>query len=284
MLDFERLLFLYNYSGGMPPVSLEELYIEKDRLVHYLIGNSWPKQPPFDEIGTYEWRLDEEVFSHFQAELTAICQKGKTNIIQKIHADSGVESFEAMLGNRHCEFEWNPSEPPEELLPVIDIVRTFISELREHPLSTLHVKVEDFHLSKNLKCLRFALLNKGKEPFIFYDFDYRNPETRVQVRVKCRNLNDASVGKSMTPIQLIGSDPVSIQKSGNLPVSSGGQITLTPQECIMIDVPMSTACSELDKRDRSYSLFALVRVCFQHKYMEKVSIEEGWLMPEPVKL
>lgn len=267
-----RFRLLYTYTGGLPPASFEELVVREDRAGEYVAGNPWPTQPPFDEIGLYARTLGEEEWRALEAVLEAVRASAPDEQRPLGHADAGIESLDALMDEARYSVAWTPHDVPDELRPAIAAVRHVISELREHPLSTLRAELEADGR------LRLLLANRGRERFAFHwlDADERH---RPEVRIELEDLDSGRAEGSPSPIRLLRREPVTVAPAAQL-ARENGESALQPGESVALEL-----ADDLDRGPAGVEVRCLVRVCFFRTGLDgRRLVEEGWLMPEPFVL
>jgi len=278
MLVSEKMPFLYGYSGGAPPSSLEEFTIRPDRNAHYFTANPWPKQPPFDEIGYYEQRLSEEESAVLRRHLQTALAKRNTFSLSSHSADAGFEYCQAWLEGEALEAQWHPFMIPTEIQPVVEVVRGLIAQLRSHPAGSLRASLELIAPSKNL---RLELQNRGSRAFTFFDFQNHAQGAEAEIRLRVTRRDEAPDVNSSLPIKLAGQSPIALPQAWTIPSTSEGRITLNPNEHIFLELSREAWAKPYAALDRPLAIDCLLRVCFSHRSLrDELYIQQGWLMPQ----
>ncbi len=274
----ENYLYGYSYRGGMPPASLEVLAVGKDGLAQYIAGHPWPKQPPFDEIGIYQRELGKADLNDL-LRIVAEARHSDTSGPAELHpADSGTEVAFAGGDGQPWRASWNPLEPPTGLKKLLDRTRALIADLREHPLSTLSVRlgvVEAEALESGLPGLQLRFSNRSPRPFTFFGFDSRSGQP-AELRLQFCRLEELDATRCRSPIQLMQAAPIEVLQSGAEPVLVG------PGEETSIQVSLPEGLVRRGNEPAGL-LFGLLHLFWQVEGIDGY-VEEGWLMPEPLEV
>src|SRR5262249_5206465 len=154
--------------------------------------------------------------------------QNQLEIARPRYTDSGVESLFAEINNAPWEVSWDPDEPSNSLRDLIAYVRNLISDLRQHPLSTLKVELETE--SSELQ-LHFS--NRGTLPFEFYGFGSAASDRQVQLRLQFCSEEELALSRSRSPIQLLRQPPLIDQ---HLPGAANGEIQIDPGEAQVMSI------------------------------------------------
>jgi hypothetical protein len=270
----ENYLFGYSYTGGLPPASMEVLVIGKNGLAQYVAGHPWPKQPPFDEIGIYQRQLSKEGLASLQGMAATARRDFPAGEPKGLSPDSGTETFFVPQTEGVWRASWNPLEPPTGLVELIRRMRALISELRGHPLSSLHACLIQPETGMQTSELWLKLSNRGERPFAFAGFGAPAGE-RAELRLQYCDQEELNSSRSRSPLQLIQSNPLEgiMDASQELVIGPGEETTLT----------LKDSNGFLQRRERQFGmLFGLLRVQWKVDGFEDY-VEEGWLMPAPLE-
>jgi hypothetical protein len=275
IMAVQDIPFLYSYTGGMTPETLEVFWLRADGVAEYVTGNSWPQQPPFDEIGHYRDVLPTED----RETLFGLVQEAQRESPPDSTArslDAGTEFFRACLDQKTIEATWSPSRSPARYQMLSRQTRRLIARTRSAPLSTLRV---GFVSRKDGDQVGVTLQNRGREPFVFYDAQEADETLRIEVRVRAVNLEAHGLSSPPNPLLLAHLTPLSVLNASDWRPNASGEIWLNPgtTSCIEIDCQ---ALSLLSTR----ILEGLVRISFWRATPEGESLrEQGWAMPVPIK-
>ena len=275
MTAIQQIPFLYSYTGGMTPETLEVFWLHENRVADYVTGNCWPQQPPFDEIGQYRNTLStEERETLFRSIEQAQRDLPPGSAARSL--DSGTEFFRACLDERIVESTWSPSRTPAQYHLLTRHVRLLIARTRNAPLSTLQAS---FVSLKGADQIGLALRNRGREPFVFYDAEQADESLRIQVRLRVLTLEADEHFSPPNPLFLAHLKPLSLSNAPDWQPDAEGKISLNPG---------TTSRIEIDRCALAWSspslLEGLIRVSFWRGTPEEESVlEQGWAMPAPVK-
>jgi hypothetical protein len=272
----QQIPFLYSYTGGMMPETLEVFWIRADGVAEYVTGNSWPQQPPFDEIGHYRAVVsaeDRETLFRFVHE----AERELPPDVTDRSLDSGTEFFRSCLDEKIMEAAWSPSRSPAQYQLLSRQVRQLIARTRNAPLSTLQAS---FVFGKGADQIGLALQNRGREPFIFYDAQQADEKLRIQAHVRPVKVEPGLQSTPPNPLFLAHLKPLSLSNAPNWRPDAGGKISLKPG---------TTSQIEIDRPElgpfASSILEGLVRVSFWRGTPEGESLlEQGWAMPAPCRV
>jgi hypothetical protein len=271
----QQIPFLYSCTGGMTPETLEVFWLRADNVAEYVTGNSWPQQPPFDEIGHYRSALStEDRQTLFR--LVQETQRESPPDATARSLDAGMEFFRACLDEKIIEAAWSPSRSPAQYQLLSRQTRRLIARTRSTPLRTLRVS---FVSLKGGDQVGLMLQNRGREPFVFYDAQQADETLRIQVRVRAMNLEADRQSSPANPLLLAHLKPISLLNASDWRPDANGEISLNPgtTSCIEID------CQALSQLSTSI-LEGLVRISFWRATPEGESLrEQGWAMPVPIK-
>ncbi len=271
----QQIPFLYSCTGGMTPETLEVFWLRMDGVAEYVTGNSWPQQPPFDEIGHYRSALStEDRQTLFR--LVQETQRESPPDATARSLDAGMEFFRACLDEKIIEAAWSPSRSPAQYQVLSRQTRRLIARTRNTPLRTLRVS---FVSLKGGDQVGLMLQNRGREPFVFYDAQQADETLRIQVRVRAMNLEADRQSSPTNPLLLAHLKPISLLNASDWRPDANGEISLNPgtTSCIEID------CQALSQLSTSI-LEGLVRISFWRATPEGESLrEQGWAMPVPIK-
>lgn len=274
-MALQQIPFLYSYTGGMTPETLEVFWVHADGVAEYVTGNSWPQQPPFDEIGHYRDVLSLED----RETLFGLVQEAQRESPPDSTArslDAGTEFFRACLDHRTIEATWSPSRSPAEYQLLSRQTRRLIARTRNAPLCTLRV---GFVSLKEADQVGLTLQNRGREPFVFYDAQHADEALRIQVRVRAANFEAHGESSPPNPLVLAHLKPLSVLNPSDWHPDANGEISLNPG---------TTSRTEIDCRalrlPPTSILQGLVRISFWRATPEGESLlEQGWAMPLPIK-
>jgi hypothetical protein len=272
----QQIPFLYSYSGGMMPETLEVFWLRTDGVAEYVTGNSWPQQPPFDEIGHYRAVVsaeDRETLFRFVREAERELPPDGT----ARSLDSGTEFFRACLDEKITEAAWSPSRSPAQYQLLSRQVRQLIARTRDAPLSTLQAS---FVSGNGGDQIGLALQNRGREPFIFYDAQQADETLRIQAHVRTVKVEAGRQSTPPNPMFLAHLKPLSLSNALDWRPDTDGKISLKPG---------TTSQLEIDRRElgpfASSILEGLVQVSFWRRTPEgEKLLEQGWAMPAPFKV
>jgi hypothetical protein len=270
-MAIQQIPFLYSCTGGMTPETLEVFWLRWDGIAEYVTANSWPQQPPFDEIGHYRNALsaeDRETLFHFVQEAQHELPSGTT----ARSLDSGMEFFRACLDEKIMEAAWSPSRSPAQYQLLCRQVRRLIARARSAPLSTLRAS---FVSLKGGDQIGVTLQNRGREPFVFYDAQQADETLRIQVRAHAANVEAGRESSPPNPLFLAHLKPLSVMNAPDWRPDMDGRISLKPG---------TTSRIEIDREAlgpfASSILEGLVRISFWRGTPEGESLlEQGWVMP-----
>jgi len=268
----EYFSFGYTYAGGSPPSSHEVVLVRPDRKAQYIAGHSWPKQPPFDEIGVYQRTLTNDEWAELNR-LIGLAYQNRSQIREPRYADTGVESFSAWLDKELWRVSWNPNEVSGALADLLSAVRNLITDMRRYPLSTLQaaLTVEDTEL-------RLRLSNRGTLPFVFYGFGEGLSDRASELRLQICDQEALKVSRTRSPIQLLRQPPL---VGHYLTEGAAGETHVGPGESLVVTV--SRQDSILPRQ--SGVLYALLHLYWKIAGLEaEASVGEGWLMPQPLPI
>ena len=271
----QQIPFLYSYTGGMTPETLEVFWLRGDGVADYVTGNSWPQQPPFDEIGHYRSALStEDRQTLFR--LVQETQRESPPDTTARSLDAGMEFFRACLDEKIIEAAWSPSRSPAQYQLLSRQTRRLIARTRNTPLRTLRVS---FVSLKGGDQVGLMLQNRGCEPFVFYDAQQANENLRIQVRVRGVNLGADRQSSPPNPLLLAHLKPISLLNASDWRPDTNGEISLNPG---------TTSCVEIDSQTlgppSTSILEGLVRISFWRETPEgEKLLEQGWALPVPFK-
>jgi hypothetical protein len=272
----QQIPFLYSYTGGMTPETLEVFWLRTDGVAEYVTGNSWPQQPPFDEIGHYRAVVSVED----RERLFRLVHEAERELPPDSTArslDSGTEFFRACLDEKITEAAWSPPRSPAQYQSLSRQVRQLIARTRNAPLSTLRAS---FASGKGADQIGLVLQNRGREPFIFYDAQHADETLRIQAHVRAVEVEAGRQSMPPNPLFLAHLKPLSLSNAPDWRPDADGKISLKPG---------TTSQVEIDRRElgpfASSILEGLVRVSFWRVTPEGESLlEQGWAMPAPCKI
>jgi len=264
-------LFSYAYNGGSPPPTREALLIFPDQTGQYLAGHTWPRHPPFDEIGIYQktfsaeqWRKVQEVLETTSASIDDSARKFG-------EADGVFETLTITSPGVARQQSWGADQPPDRFRPLLEKIYRLIDYLREHPFSTLRAELEfDANARSNDQSpFRFRLTNRGILPF---EIDGQEADA-IQARILFRSAEEIRESSSprRSPIQLLRVPPArTLVEERKIAAGSSQLISVLDSETLL---------PPLNQRGTIYSL---LRVFWRIAGLEhRTPVQEGWLMPEP---
>ena len=271
----QQIPFLYSYTGGMTPETLEVFWLRADNVAEYVTGNSWPQQPPFDEIGHYRSALSTED-REMLFRLVRETQRESPPDSTARSLDAGLESFRASIDERIVEATWSPSRSPTPYQLLSRQTRRLIAQTRDMPLRTLRVS---FVSLTGRDQVSLTLENRGREPFVFYDAQRADETLRFQVRVRAVNLEADRHSSPPNPLLLAHLKPLSLLNASDWRPDMNGEISLNPG---------TTSCVEIDSqtlgRLTTSILEGLVRISFWRETPQGERLrEQGWALPVPLK-
>jgi hypothetical protein len=274
-MAIQQIPFLYSYTGGMTPETLEVFWLREDCIAEYVTANSWPQQPPFDEIGHYRNALpaqDRETLWRFVQRVQEESRPG--SLARSL--DAGTEFFRAYLDEQIVEATWSPSRSLAQYQSLSRQVRLLIARTRSAPLSTLRTS---FVPPKSGDQISLTFQNRGREPFVFYDAQQADEALRIQVRVRTLESEAAGQPSPANPLFLAHLKPLAFSNAPNWRPDEDGKISLNPG---------TTSRLEIDRQALGSSLLStlegLVRVTFFRGAPEGGSVlEQGWTLPVPFK-
>lgn len=274
MANPENYRFGYLYAGGRPPASLEALLVSQEGMAQYIAGHTWPKQPPFDEIGIYQRKLEDQEWRELSKVITIAYHEGAHIGDAPRTADSGLESLFATADDGLWRARWNPSEPPTVLANLLKKARSTISELRTHPLSTLQASLE---YTPSDSQVHLRLFNRGKVPFTFTGFG-KTPKGCGEIRAQFVADEERTQSSHQSPIQLLSLLPVSIDQLIGI---ADGEMLIEPGQATILTLKESIP----GHSSHSGVFRALIHIFWKVSGFQFGSeLEEGWLMPEPLEV
>jgi len=261
--------FVYGYSGGMPPQSLEIFSIRVDRQIQYITANPWPRQPPYDEIGFYNGQTTDEVFDEVQM-LANRSLAGTFTNSGTIYADTGVEYIDAIINNQKYSVSWNPSFIPKSLEPLVSVIRRLIKNLRDCPSCVLQIDVKLTTPQRDNIGITFR--NRGSVPFKMYG---RELEIRL-------HLTDKKLfSKKDDPITLLRYEPVKLPEDIMMVICKDEMVEIGPRGDIVFQIPNPYWAEYRNSLGKSFDLYCLARVCFSSLSIRNERyIQEGWLLTQ----
>ncbi len=265
MLATPERPFVYGRQGGSAPPSFELLTILSDGSARYVAGNPWPAQPPFDEIGVYEWSVPPPARCHLQ-ELAAMA--GTEVGSGSRSYDSGIEYVDAWAAGRTYEAEWNPAAAPAATAALTGAVRALITEGRGSPASVLHARLEAPDSGREAA----VILSPGGRGFRLGCRGDANEGP--QVRLRATGSGDLAEPSGI-PARLASLEPVEPRGEFS-PDNPDGTLDLAPGDSIRLLVPFR----RLPQPGRA-RLEALVRVEFPLTSLAGEDyMQVGWLVPQ----
>lgn len=275
MLASAEVAFLYGYSGGSPPPSLEVLTIGLDRQAQYFTANPWPKQPPFDEIGWYKQPLEE---AEWAAQESALRAASRAPLPRGAGlADAGTEYWMALLDGQELEAEWHPANVPQETRPLVALARKLITRLRAAPDSTLQARLERASLG-DTSDLVLWLHNRGQRPFRFFGSAEAEAPYQPEIRLRLRRLESAP--SAVTPLNLIAMEPLRLAAPPGFPMTDG-LVQLGAGASCAIELPQTWRAEAAEAEPGPMVVEGLVRVCFPRVSLaQEEYVEEGWMLPQ----
>jgi hypothetical protein len=273
MTAIQHFPFLYSYSGGMTPESLEVFWVRADGLAEYVAGNPWPRQPPFDEIGHYRSVLTAEERDQLNQLALEIQGDPPLATASARSLDAGVEFFRAQVDERIIEAEWSPTRAPAGHQALARHVRRLIAKTHNTPLSALQAGMVWLNDSNRI---RLTLQNRGSEPFIFYDAQHAGQDVRFQVRVRQVTVDESS--HPPNPLILAHLKPVPSINAPGWPPDPDGKTSLQPGTSLCLEFHPGTPLPIAGE-----TLECLVRINFWRATPEGEDLlEQGWVLPAPL--
>ncbi len=266
----EDYSFGYTYAGGSPPASQEVFLVRADGAAQYVAGHSWPKQPPFDEIGVYRRKLADGEWDELSRRIE-LAHQNRSQFVEPRYADTGVESLFAWSGHELWRVSWDPEALSGAPGALITQVRKLIADLRQHPLSTLQVALE----AENTE-LRLRLSNRGTLPFVFYGFGNASLDKGAELRLQFCDPEELKLSTSRSPIQLVRQPPLA---GRYLAEAVNDEMHVEPGQSLVVTVTHRDAIIQRQPG----ALYALIHLFWKIGGFEaEEAVEEGWLMPQPL--
>jgi len=282
MAATESLPFVYSFSGGMPPETLEVFWVGPEGIGEYVTSNSWPYQPPFDEVGHYRVQLTKSEREEL-ARLSDAAGRARAETPEVLEsADAGVESFRTVKMGSVVEARWSPTRTPSGYLPLAGSVRRLITRTRHFPVSTLWGRWDEASTPTEQLVLKFT--NRGTEPFRLYDFERADEDSRIQVRARYAPARPGGEASSPNPLALLRPEPLKVRNPQDWNPSADGDIILEPGRTLQLEIPR-TAPASPQVASQAATLQGLIRLNFWRPGAEGENLlEQGWLIPEPLTL
>jgi hypothetical protein len=276
MLATTETPVVYGCTGGSPPSTFEVLTIRSDGEATYATGNPWPKQPPFDEIGTYREALSADDLELVRTWLRRAVPSAAEYSTASGSADAGLEYVEALLDETAIVAHWVPPMVPLSLEPVVDVLRKLVGRIRSNPVRTLQGRLEASLSASGKHRLRIWLDNRGIEAFRFCGF-HTDPGTQPKVHLLTDGVESRL--ELQAPIRLLSEEPSSIVGSHGWEEDDEGLVTLAPDASLAIDISHGLKHGQKDR----WLLRSLVNVWFPHVSLHgEPYLQRGWLIPKPI--
>lgn len=270
----QQIPFLYSYTGGKPPETLEVFWLHPDGVAEYVTGNSWPQQPPFDEVGHYRAVLAAEDCDALNR-LAVAAQCEATETLRR-PPDSGLEFFRANCGKKNIEAEWVSSSVPARYQALARHIRQCIFRTRQTPWSTLRVAIGHWQGGETIG---LTMQNRGRDPFVFYGLEPADETLRLRVRVRTVSVDGGRQPAPPNPLLLAHLKPVALSNSTDWEPDADGKILLGSGKTLRIEIHPDAL--------RSFAagiLECLVQISFWRGTPEGGSLlETGWAMPAPIR-
>lgn len=281
MIMSKPLPILYSYTGGMPPETLEVLWIGADGVAEYVTGNPWPLQAPFDEVGYYRHPLSAQEQGALWKNINEIGKADSGSIDTTRSTDAGLEYFRADGDERIIERAWNPNHVPADYELLAKRIRQCITNTRKSPVSTLSIRwLEE---DPATEVFQLELHNRGSEPFLFYA-SQSNAELPLEVRIKFVSANEMHAQTNPNPLSLIHLEPAKVEIPSDWQMTLEGQVALPGGGTLQLEIKRSDAKIPATSPSAG-ALECLFYVNFLRPTPEgETMLEQGWLMPARLHL
>ncbi|HEU5003829.1 MAG TPA: hypothetical protein VFW71_13795 [Actinomycetota bacterium] len=156
---------VWGVQGGTAPASFMLLTVGAGGAARLTVASGWPRHPPFDEIGTYAWRIARDDL----AELLT-WRPGGGEALPAATRDSGIEYLhvwapaEPGMPAQGVEAQWNALARPPAVEGCLRLVERLVAEGRRHPVRVLRGSLS---LLADDARVAVRLSSVGAEPFAF---------------------------------------------------------------------------------------------------------------------